>query len=158
MACDRTNEVQAYYDGEMEPRRMSEFERHLRACVECLRELESLKRLSAVVGQMEIPRLGAEAIERMKQRVREAAERGVLRLAEWLTAAAAAVLLVGVMNMPSGTIQHHPSQVQVSTVSDTRWQDLALGKTDSEMATADLVSADPMDVSTWLKPDGAQGK
>src|SRR5215212_10079877 len=99
MQCDQTKNIQAYHDGQMSRAIRDAFEAHLAACGICGAELDQLRRLSTHLAAASIPSLSKDAMGRFHRTVKAAEERGVLRLAEWLTAAAAAILLVGVIGI-----------------------------------------------------------
>src|SRR5687767_3999349 len=99
MQCEQTEKVAAYHDGEMDAGPRAAFEAHLIACGVCAGELDELRRLSARLLMAEIPAVSAAGMKRFHGAVTVNEERGVLRLAEWLTAAAAALLLVGITGL-----------------------------------------------------------
>jgi predicted anti-sigma-YlaC factor YlaD len=117
MECHETPQIEAYHDGELSPIERVRIETHLRECEACRRVLEQLQRLSSLVADSPVAAMPPEAMgrlagawdlvrarslgERLVQE-RAANERGVLRIAGWLTAAAAALLMGGlVMLSPS---------------------------------------------------------
>jgi anti-sigma factor RsiW len=93
MNCDRTAQIHAYHDGELPAGERDSLEAHVKSCAECselLRELRSLSRMFASAPMVEIP---VGAMQHLRQRRYIVPDAGVLKIAGWLTAAAAAVLL-----------------------------------------------------------------
>ena len=107
MACQQSKSVGAYHDGELPPAAREQFESHLPQCSACAGELGMLRAVSRALREAELPNISAAALARLHGAMlkhREAAEpafneRAVLRLAEWLTGAAAAVLVAGLVGL-----------------------------------------------------------
>ena len=101
MACQRTTEVQRYHDNELSGFERDQFGAHLRDCDECrqlLNELTGLSSLLSRAARAEAPaRLLAE-IRRSRDSVHDGM---IIRLAGWLTAAAAAVLIGALLTWPT---------------------------------------------------------
>ncbi len=100
MNCPWNEKLDALHDGELardsESRRG--MESHVAACPECAAELERLRRVGRFLTATPMPAMSSDAFARLRGRL--GAERLVLvngrrtvRLASWLTAAAAAVML-----------------------------------------------------------------
>jgi anti-sigma factor RsiW len=142
MSCNQTQHVQAYYDGEMISADRAAFELHLRHCPACVLELDDLRRLSRQLAGASIPSLSKDALARLHGVVDVAEERGVLRLAEWLTAAAAAVLLIGVM----GLFKHDNSH---ASAPDT-WEQAAIAYPTDHDPT---VGPDVLQLAEWMRTD-----
>jgi anti-sigma factor RsiW len=106
MNCEQSGNVQRYHDGELDESQRRAVEAHLVSCAACAAELEGMKRLSARLAGVSIPALSSEALARIHGNVQAVEERGVLRLAEWLTAAAAAVLAIGIIGLFRGDATH----------------------------------------------------
>jgi len=101
-ACEHIRQVGAYHDGELGPEEKRLFEAHLARCPACALELEELRGLSRLLAGARIPDAPAEVIERLHETPGAVRERVALRLAGWLTGAAAAVLLICAVWMWSG--------------------------------------------------------
>src|SRR5438270_5999226 len=99
MSCDQIHRVEAFYDGELNAADREAFEAHLNDCTPCNDELSYLRRISSEISAASIPAVSEDALARFHGAVRVAEERGVLRLAEWLTVAAAAVLVIGLTGL-----------------------------------------------------------
>jgi len=89
-----SREVNAYHDGELPPEDARRLEAHLAQCAVCARELGELRSLSRVLSDVPMPDAPAKVIERLYDTVAAAREVAVVRLAESLIAAAAAILIV----------------------------------------------------------------
>jgi anti-sigma factor RsiW len=99
--CDQ---VHAYHDGELTGEQRAAFESHLSGCRGCQQLLSELKALSSLFGQASLAELPPRAMGRMYGSFHAAAaqrERGVRRLAGWMTAAAAAVLALAFVRNPT---------------------------------------------------------
>lgn len=103
MTCENQALLEAYHDGELDPARRAEVEAHLGACEACRTALAGLAGLSAALRSAPLPEAPADledfAVEAWEAWRERAAERSVLRIASWLTAAAAAVLLGGLLSL-----------------------------------------------------------
>ena len=140
--CNQTEKVHAFHDGEMPRGERNAFELHLMNCGVCAAELESLRKLSARLASAQIPELSKAGLSRFHQSAKVAEERGVFRLAEWLTAAAAAVLVIGVAGLfkPQKT---HPSAPDV-------WEQAAVAYPVDAESTA---RADTTQLAEWIRTD-----
>jgi len=140
--CEQTKHVEAYYDGELNAADRAAFEAHLPSCADCAQELQALRRLSGHLAGMSIPALSDEAMARLHGSMNAAEERGVLRLAEWLTAAAAAVLLVGVMGLLRQETTH--------ASAPAAWEQAAVAYPTDHDPT---VQSDVLQFTEWMRTD-----
>jgi len=93
--CERANEINAYYDGELPADRRAAVEEHLAACPACQAQLQQCLRLSGLLAQLPLPQAPSpELMQRLHQVANRQGTAGVMRLAEWLTGVAAAALVV----------------------------------------------------------------
>src|SRR5687767_5777805 len=104
MNCEREAQVQAYHDGELPAEQRESMEQHLRECADCAALLVELRQMSAMVASAPRMEMTADSLRRLEQAWWRQRDRGVLRLAEWLTAAAAAVII--------GTLVYSPQPNQ----------------------------------------------
>jgi len=138
LECEWTSLVHAYYDGELPAPQRAAVEAHLHQCVACAEELRSLERLSVRIRSASLPMPPRDLVRGIVARVGRAQEAGAIRLAWWLTAAAAMVVVV----------------CQIYLVTGTRSQGVG---------TKDLVIADSGSGTAWdltrvmLAADAAQG-
>ncbi|HVT90920.1 MAG TPA: zf-HC2 domain-containing protein [Tepidisphaeraceae bacterium] len=97
MSCERSEQVQAYYDGELPASQRATVEAHLADCFDCRELLNELKRVSGLLLSVPLPELPQSAMNRMKGAwwaSKAAQERGIRRLSAWMTAAAAAIAIL----------------------------------------------------------------
>lgn len=96
--------MDALHDGELTAQERLELEAHVRECPDCARELEEARRMSRFMASAQMPALGVGARERLTQFGRRKAEFTLVRLAEYVMAAAATVLVacVGWLALSSG--------------------------------------------------------
>lgn len=97
MSCDQNAQIHAYHDGELAADQRDVVERHLRDCADCAAVLSELRQLSTAIQSAPRPVMAADALRRLEQAWWRRRDRGVLRLAEFLTAAAAAVIVATVL-------------------------------------------------------------
>jgi anti-sigma factor RsiW len=144
MSCDQTSQVQAYYDGELSPDHRQTVAEHFPTCAECARLLADLEELSKAIVSAPRASMSADARRRLEQAWWAARDRGVLHLAEWLTAAAAAVLVGALMFWSDGE-RATPAPQQAMA-----WQ------TDALMPPAesrDEVASNVVDLAEWMAND-----
>ena len=119
-------------------------------CAECaalLAELRGLSRVLVAAPRAELPAGGVERIVQSRQRVRD---RGVLRIATWLTAAAASIVLATLLIQPA---QQPP--VREATASAALWQTRAVMPPD-EM---DNSSTELLVLAQWMTDElGAEAR
>ena len=100
--CQFAESVDAYHDGELPPDRRERFEGHLAGCAACAADLRALRAISARLANVTLPAPPAGLIQRLHAAAPfrgGQGERGILRTAGALTAAAAAVLLFGLIGL-----------------------------------------------------------
>jgi len=97
MSCDRTIQIHRYYDRQLSAAERAEAEAHVEVCFECRQLLDELRRLSILLSRADAAVMPDGMISRL-QRVRE--ERAVLRIAGWMTATAAGILIGAVLTWP----------------------------------------------------------
>src|SRR5207244_1110981 len=93
MNCEQTHQVHLYHDGELPAGQRDALEAHLKTCSECqalLTDLRAMSRAFAAAPMVEIP---SDAMLRIRGAQYVLPDTGVLKIAGWLTAAAAAILL-----------------------------------------------------------------
>ena len=144
-ACRYTQMISAYHDGELPDGSRSELERHLSSgCDECVAEVGRLRRLSELLAARATPALPAETLRRLYALAPRVAETGVLRLTEWVTGIAAAVLIAGSVwmvmhkNLPAGPSDVTTGQ-QWATVATTGTFETAESDTDLPSYIAPVV-------------------
>ena len=148
MSCDRIEQVHAFYDGEMPPALREQFEAHLNQCAECRDLLNDLRRVSDLLAAAPLADLPPASMTRFQQTWFAAAQdRGVMRIASWLTSAAAAILVGALLIWPAN-IRQDPTAVASAAASP----ELAAAVTPpaglQENDSADLVVA-----AQWMAND-----
>lgn len=124
MTCDQSDQVQAYYDGELPAERRAVVEAHLRQCEPCRVQLAQLRGLSGLLQSAPLRALPAGAMQRLDQAWEAVQERAVLRISSWLTAAAAAVLIGALIWIPMQN--RHASELASSQREPDVWQTVAV--------------------------------
>jgi anti-sigma factor RsiW len=150
MTCEKAAQIHAYHDGELPPAEREAVEAHLRGCAACGELLEDLRRVSELVAGAPMAGISPIAIARLEKSFYAARDRGVLRVASWLTAAAAAVLLA-VSFWPKS------AETNVTASASTTWQTVAvMPPADESDDLPELVVA-----AQWMANDlslGAEGQ
>jgi anti-sigma factor RsiW len=120
MSCNRSSQVQAYHDSELSTAEGALVEAHVRECAACRGLLADLRGLSSAIAMAGMREPSDEAVRRFGRAWKDARDRGVIRLAGWLTAAAAAVLMAVLVGKPGGGGGEMPGQPAVwETVAAT---------------------------------------
>lgn len=101
MTCEKAAQVQAYYDGELDAARTRTIEAHLERCAECSRLLDELGSLTTFLSAAPRPEMRSQAASRFQGAWYVARDRGMMRIAGWLTAAAAALLVGALVTAPT---------------------------------------------------------
>src|SRR6059058_2375341 len=93
MNCERSNQVHQYHDGELPAGERDAFEAHLKSCAECQALLTELRAMSRMFAAAPMAEISDDAMERIRGARYVLPDTGVMKIAGWLTAAAAAILL-----------------------------------------------------------------
>lgn len=104
MSCPGEQTLSAFFDGELSPETVRTVESHLSGCDHCQAAVQDMRatRELLVGAQAPVPSLAAQA--RWMNSFAESRDRSVRRLAEWLTAAAAVLLVAtGVLSYGNRT-------------------------------------------------------
>src|SRR5436190_14924282 len=105
MSCDQTAQVHAYHDGELPRQQRDAVEAHVKQCADCAALLAELRQMSRLIAAAPMAEISPMALARLQKQTAEAAghaasDRGVMRVASWLTAVAASILVGAVMFWP----------------------------------------------------------
>lgn len=136
MSCDRTPDLAALHDGELPAASRAELHTHLQSCADCRAELAGLRKLSNTIAAAPMAMPSQIALARLQAAPR-AQERGIRRLAGFMTAAAAVLLAITLFNHPATTEPVSPMMVI----------DLAPTATDEEPPPQTLT------VARWMATD-----
>jgi anti-sigma factor RsiW len=157
MSCEHEAQVQAYHDGELSPQARASVEAHLRDCADCQSLLDELRAVSRLLKEAPLPEMREAAVGRFYGAWHRAAangDRAVRRITGWLTAAAAAVLIVGLVRTPG----------QSTAVADARvdaWEleAAAVAPTpDPSREDAGSGSVQLVQVAQWMAQDLSHGR
>jgi anti-sigma factor RsiW len=94
-SCSWTTRLSAYHDGELSSSDAMSVETHLAGCSLCQRELRDYRRMSLMVGRVDIPDMPVGALSQIKRQIRSEGNLLILRVARRMTGVAAAVLVAG---------------------------------------------------------------
>jgi anti-sigma factor RsiW len=147
MACTQTTHVHAYHDGELSPAESAALAVHLRDCAECTQTLADLQRLSALMSGAWRAPIPPETLRRLQSGWRTKQERGLLRVAGGLTAAAAAVLI--------GTLLVWPAHRGEGGTRPAVWQSVAVMP---PVAGHDETNFDSLAMAQWMADELASEK
>jgi anti-sigma factor RsiW len=114
MTCEKAAQIHAYHDDALSAADRSAVEAHLATCAECKSLLVDLQKLSGMFATVELPAMPPRAVNRMYgswHAAKVAQERGVRRLAGWLTAAAAAILILVPLQSQKSEMNEHVTDV-----------------------------------------------
>src|SRR5581483_1267894 len=129
MNCDHFEQVHQYHDGELPAGQRDALEAHLKSCADCqalLSELRAISRMLAAAPVVEIP---TDAMQRLRNARYVLPDTGVLKIAGWLTAAAAAILLTALpVWRPEPHVQ--PAAVAIDPIEVTAPHDSDLNQND----------------------------
>ena len=92
-SCPYSVQVSAYYDDELPLAQRQEVEAHLYQCAACADELRQLRRISELLAAAPVPHLDANQKNELYALAPATREFAYMRIAEWVSAVAAAVLL-----------------------------------------------------------------
>jgi anti-sigma factor RsiW len=149
-ACDSqfAQRIQAYHDGRLDDAQAAQVEAHLKSCAACAAELRELEGLSQMLASIPAARLSQIGLARVHNAVDTvmADEGGVLKLARWLSAAAAIVLAAATITLTS--LSSQSAQAQSSDVPQP-WEQVAMtgDATASAQQSSNVVDAE------WIVAD-----
>ncbi len=147
MDCDRAAQVHAYHDDALAPSQRVALETHLETCADCRELRADLRCLSNLIAAASLAAMSPETMARLSTSGRGARDRGLLRIASWLTAAAAAILVGALLFVPErngGTINQ-----TVATNTDPLWETVAvMPPQEADEAVPEIVA-----LATWMAND-----
>lgn len=117
--CEHAPLIGPYHDNEMSPAGRDAFARHLEGCNQCRAELDRIRMISGMVASWPAPQLSPAVAARIKRSFNANPSRGLVRLAEALSAIAAMVLIVCSVGMMRQRPAAPPTGEVASLVTDT---------------------------------------
>jgi anti-sigma factor RsiW len=93
--CPSEQELSAFHDGEMPELRRAGIAEHLSDCVACGEVLARWSAISRLFNEAPHQRLSGIAAERIRRRIAQTADGGVMRLAWTMSGLAASILVIG---------------------------------------------------------------
>ncbi|MEI6232777.1 MAG: zf-HC2 domain-containing protein [Planctomycetota bacterium] len=142
MTCEWTNKLHAFHDGELAASECERVATHAAGCAVCALELDRLSRTARFLKAASIPAMRPMATLRFRERI---AADNTARLARWLTAAAAAVILgcsTAMLSMQSAPA-HSPRIVTAASTNDSLASIMLTVVPGNEFASA-VESVDPL--------------
>jgi anti-sigma factor RsiW len=148
MSCSFNNRLSAYFDGELDAATTEAVRRHVEGCAECAAELAELKKLTGMFEQSPPPRLSQIALYRLHNNADVVVRGDVLRVARFVRAVAACVLVGSWLWLANGSGTVPTAQETVQTAPP--WLDVAV------TATAETHSLDTTTpAATWYLADAS---
>ena len=146
MNCDRLIQVHQYHDGELPAGERDAFDAHLKSCTECQDLLTDLRGMSRMLIAAPMVGIADDAMQRLRDARYVLPDTGVLKIAGWLTAAAAAVLIAV---LPLWHQEQHEQRIAVVPAADPNIDVVAMTtSTDADANHNDLVA-----LAQWMSDD-----
>lgn len=139
MGCSRTLEVHRYHDGELSVAERSALDAHLDGCEACSALLGDLRGLSALLTGAARAEAPGDLVIEIRRTAEQARDRSIIRIAGWLTATAAAVLVGALVTWPAGSKE--------PTSSPDAWEIMAVRPAGSVRGDN---SSDPILLAQWM--------
>lgn len=93
MTCPDTQQLHRYHDQQLTTGQAAAVESHLRQCERCRTELRALRRMSDMLFHAPPAEPNEQAMRRWARSARQMRDSQIRHLAEWMMAAAAAIVL-----------------------------------------------------------------
>lgn len=148
MSCDRSTQVHLYHDGELPAGEREALEAHLRSCDECQAVLTELRSLSRLFAAAPMTQIQPDAMQRLRETRYVLPDAGVLKIAGWLTAAAAAVLIAALPMLPREDRHTQPQPVAVASTNADVLDVAVTPPTEADNSRNDLVA-----LAQWMSDD-----
>lgn len=162
MTCN-PSQLHRYHDAELSPAELREVEAHLASCDACRALLDDLRGLSSWIVSTPIPAVETARLNAIAQSAWHASsDRGVRRLAGWITAAAAAVMVFALIDFPSQNKNDPLAGIQSARVASTSlvspdWEQAAIMPLNAVALSADDGSSELVQFAQWMASDLAVG-
>jgi len=146
--CESARRLGAWRDGRLSADEARAIEAHLKRCPVCAREAEELQRLSRFMASARLPALPDSTLDRLRGLGRRREEFTLVRLSEFVLAAAAMVLAACVgwlawTSMPSAAVERRVPL----------WESAAVAPRAETAGTADAESY----MARWIVADLGRG-
>ncbi|MHB1155597.1 MAG: anti-sigma factor family protein [Phycisphaerales bacterium] len=140
MTCPDNQQLHRYHDEQLTTEQAAAVESHLRQCERCRTELRALRRMSDMLFHAHMAAPNEQAMRRWAGSARQIRDSRIRHLAEWMMAAAAAVVL-GIFglwpNMETAQADSLLGNVERVMLADSADESLP-----ANLATARLFAAD----------------
>jgi anti-sigma factor RsiW len=154
--CPEASKVDLYYDGELFAADQSGFEAHLSQCAECRRALDELNKMTLVLRSTALPTAPEALAERALaawNNARNSEEAGLRRMAGWMTAAAAVVLMAAMLRVSLVSQVGSDRTMNEASASAIRDWEFAAVLPPDRPADDSAGSADLIQVAQWMAHD-----
>src|SRR5947207_2301200 len=152
--CEHSIQIHAYHDGELSAPLRAEFEAHLATCDECRRELDELRQMARLLVAAPMPSMPVDLSARIVssfENTRRAKDSGLRKLAGWLNAAAAVILLAATVRMSGMMTRGTEKPMAEASIGLRDWELSAVMPPDRQVD--DAGSADLIQVAQWMARD-----
>jgi anti-sigma factor RsiW len=144
MSCDYTDQVHQYHDGELPAGERDALEAHLKSCADCQTMLGELRAMSRMLAAATMAQIDEAAMQRIRNARYVLPDTGVLKIAGWLTAAAAAVLLAALPVWRQDQFHVQPPSANATVIDPIEMT----APSDSEVGRNDVVA-----LAQWMSDD-----
>ncbi len=136
-ACEQSERLNAYFDGELSPDEQVAIAHHVGNCPACTAELDRMTRLSRLLASHRPAELSDEARERLRAGVDAVPATGLRRMAELAAGIAAAILIASVIGLAS----HKPTTTSTAALPVWEAQVTTQSAEDSPRTNDELLAA-----------------
>ena len=128
--CEFQSRLGAFHDGELDADAERIDERHLALCEACRAELQGIRELSDMAGQIGLDGMSPVALRRLHRAIdRQRQYASVFRIAGVLTGLAASAMVVGaawLWDAPGSGYRSQPKIVRIEAGPTDKWEYLAM--------------------------------
>ncbi len=147
MSCEHENLVHAYHDGELDRAASADALAHIQQCADCARLLRELRGVSGLLARGMRSAMPEGRLTTYYSAWNRSRERSTLRIASWLTAAAAAVLV--------GALLVRPGAGNVGMARSGMWESAAVTP---PVETSAESGSEMVQVAQWFADDLSAGE
>ncbi len=162
MICN-SDQLHRYHDRELDPAGVREVEAHLASCDACREVLADFQSTSRWIASAPIPTVESSRMNAIAQSAWHAAgDRGVRRLAGWITAAAAAVMVFALIDFPAknkiDALNGGQNALAASTsLASPEWERAAIMPPGAVLLSADDSGGELVQFAQWMANDLSVG-